>query len=323
MDAAKDKAIEEGQNIQQESPQLDEKDKHRVLIEALSLAVNVTGNQCFDHHVCTENHPGGSRLQMELEQRWNDLVLATTSDKVKKDHLLPTSEATVSWLQKIYALYTEPRRHYHTVVHLWEMFDLLDIVIAKLSVPKWYVPMAWSVFFHDAIYDPKSNRNEKDSAELFRGFVDDCMADAIDKKTFSSVLTMILATEKHKVILPREVSKPMSEDEKLEDIMMQKHFLDVDMAVLGKQRDSYMKYAALIRKEYEFVPHDVYCRKRAEILESFLDDKSGTDNDSSMDNTSEKNYIYLTESFGGAFEDRARENLRNEINLLRNNTIPG
>ena len=322
MDAAKGKIIKAGQNRQQESPQLNEKDEHHNLIEALSLAANVTGNQCFDHHVCTENHPGGSRLQMELEQRWNDLVLATTSDKVKKDNLLSTSETTVSWLQQIYTLHTEPRRHYHTVVHLWEMFELLDIVIAKLSVPKWYVPMAWSVFFHDAIYDPKSNRNEKDSAELFRGFVDDCLAEAIDKKTFGSVYTMILATEKHKVILPSEVSEQMSEEEKLEDIMMQKQFLDIDMAVLGKQRDSYMKYAALIRKEYEFVPHDVYCSKRAEILESFLDDKSGTDNDSSTDSTSEKKYIYLTEFFRGAFEDRARENLRNEINLLRNNTIP-
>ena len=55
------------------------------------------------------------------------------------------------------------------------------------------------------------------------------------------------------------------------------NFLDADMAVLGKQPAAYDHYAALIRKEYQHVPHDTYCEKRADILESFLGEGEGGD----------------------------------------------
>jgi len=188
-----------------------------LLIEALSKAAHVAGNKCFDHTNCSESHPGCSSLRSKLEQRWNDLVRATASstsstgntdhdgiseEQATKDGRLPSAKSSASWLEQIYDRHTEPGRHYHTVVHLWEMFELLDIVIANVSAPKWYVPMAWSVFFHDSIYNPRSNRNEKDSAELFREFVDTCMGPAMDKVTLDTAMTMILATEKHKVIPP-------------------------------------------------------------------------------------------------------------------------
>jgi len=307
----------------------------QILIEALSRAAHVAGNKSFDHNICTENHPGGSSLRTKLEKRWSNLVLATASstsgteisdlegisENANNDDHLPTSS---SWFQNIYDRHTEPERHYHTVVHLWEMFELLDIAIVKLKAPKWYVPMAWSIFFHDSIYDPKSNRNEKDSAELFRGFVNARMATAMDKITFDTAVTMILATEKHKVILPNTGSGTASIEDEQEEITMQEYFLDIDMAVLGKHRDAYFEYAALIRREYEFVTHDVYCSKRAEILETFLIGTSNSaHNDSDSNHTSTKKWIYLTESFRGAFEDAAKENLRDEIELLRNNNIPG
>lgn len=210
--------------------------------------------------------------------------------------------------------------------------------------------MAWSVFFHDAIYDPKSNRNETDSAELFREFCgcDDDEDDeeeegqnkkqqdhqqaiidgssmttiAMNKVTFDAAMTMILATEKHEVILPPTTTTTEEDGA----IAMQKYFLDVDMAVLGKHKKAYRMYAALIRKEYSFVPHDVYCSKRAEILETFLNGNSNSNGDSNNNidtSTTKKKHIYLTQAFREAFENRARENLREEIKLLRKNVIPG
>lgn len=331
MNTTKGEAFNIDQNQQQGEPLRDGKDE-RILIDALSRATNVAGNQSFDHKISGENRPGGSRLRMELEQRWNDLASSSSTSSTDRPRnggntegsidCLTSSVTPSSWFQRIYDRHTEPGRHYHTVVHLWEMFELLDIVIESLNKPKWYVSMAWSVFFHDSIYDPKSSRNEKESGELFRLFVNDCMSKSMDKNTFDTAMTMILATEKHKVILPSESSRSMSKTEELEETKMQKHFLDIDMAVLGKQKDAYFTYAALIRKEYEFVPHDVYCSKRAEILNTFLYGNSGN-SDSCMDKAVQKKNIYLTESFRGAFEDRARENLRNEIEFLRKNTIPG
>ena len=304
MDATIDKTCTEDKKQKQGDA---ENDHVPVLTRALSRATKVAGNQSFDHNLSTGNHPLGEVLRKDLERRWNDLVASSA--------LQLTGDKSTSWFRRIYELHTEQGRYYHTVVHLWELFELLDILIESLETSsKWYVAMAWSVFFHDAIYDPKSNRNEKDSAELFRAFVEDCMETAMDTTVFDAAETMILATEKHKVMTPSEASRTLSEKDELEEIRMQKHFLDMDMAVLGKENEAYLKYAALIRKEYEFVVHDVYCSKRAEILETFLGDKS---------EAGDKKCIYLTESFSGAFEARARENLRNEIRLLRSNTIPG
>jgi predicted metal-dependent HD superfamily phosphohydrolase len=342
MSQTKGKICEEDHNEQQYKLRRKEQqgDRDRLVIEALSSAEHVAGNKSFDQNIVTENHQGGPSLRTKIEQRWNHLVTATavsnssstghtdhggiSKQKSNKDDRLPTFETSSSWFQQIYDRHTEPGRHYHTVVHLWEMFELLDIVIANLSAPKWYVPMAWSVFFHDSIYDPKSNRNEKDSAELFRDFVDSCMGTAMDKVTFDTALIMILATEKHKVILPRTRSGPTSKEDEEEEIAMQEHFLDIDMAVLGKHGDAYFKYAALIRKEFEFVPHDLYCSKRVEILDTFLVGNCSTaDNDDSSNNANGNKHIFLTDAFRGAFENRARENLRNEIELLRRSTIPG
>mmetsp|Transcript_24139 Transcript_24139/g.50968 ORF Transcript_24139/g.50968 Transcript_24139/m.50968 type:complete len:309 (+) Transcript_24139:37-963(+) len=288
------------------------------LSRALSEAIHVAGNESFDPCNGCEHRPGGADLRDRLEERWNELILSTSGGTGKSK-----TEATDAWFQKIYEKHTEPGRHYHTSVHLWEMFELLDVVIAcngngnrkcrsSFSASKWRVPMAWSVLFHDSIYDSKSSRNEKDSAELFREFVLVDKAIAMDGAMFDAVLAIILATEKHEVIAKRGVDVETD----AEFIVVQKHFLDIDMAVLGKHKKAYLKYAALIRKEYEFVPHDVYCSKRAEILETFLG--SGSTN-ASM----ETKHIYLTDAFREAFENRARVNLREEIDLLRKNTIPG
>ena len=96
-------------------------------------------------------------------------------------------------------------------------------------------------------------------------------------------------------------------------------FLDADMSILGKDTNTYDKYAASIRKEYEFVDRSVYCEKRAEILTSFLPSTS-----SSIDEKKKKQhmYIYATEKGRELWEMQARENLKREINMLRQGLIP-
>ena len=232
-----------------------------------------------------------------------------------------------------------------------------------------------ATFFHDAIYDPKSTTNEKDSATLFRQFCQEWI-EASETTTNTScttspttaaavqpqqaslssscsplppepnliisnviqevITTYILATEKH-AVLPIEIPTSLNQlsyscgdDEENrgtptlssnciteEDLSMfmsyQDLFLDIDMSVLGKELSAYLAYANCIRKEYNFVPHDVYCEKRSEILQSFLSNNSGDNND---------NCIYKTHVMRAALEDRARDNLQQEINLLKQKKIP-
>ena len=202
---------------------------------------------------------------------------------------------TDQWFDRLISQHNQVGRHYHTSVHLKEMLDYLNILEegAAISDQQHKAILRLAVFFHDAVYDPQSSTNEKDSANLFEQFTREVGRKILGASTVDTVITCILATQRHKVI-PGEVT------------MLQEFFLDIDMAVLGKKMHAYRSYAALIRKEYHFVPHAIYCEKRAEILESFLNGKQ----------------IYLTTVMSCALEKNARQNLRDEIESLKQGKIP-
>ncbi len=117
-------------------------------------------------------------------------------------------------------------------------------------------------------------------------------------------------------------------------------FLDADMSILGRDSIRYDNYAASIRKEYGFVEKSQYCDKRAEILESFLPLMMNTDEADAITSTRSAtltqsiendmkskmkerhhNYIYATDGGRALWEDRARLNLRREIDMLRRGVI--
>jgi predicted metal-dependent HD superfamily phosphohydrolase len=204
------------------------------------------------------------------------------------------------WFHRLWQLHTQDTSHYHTPVHLLEMIGYLYIVLeyqhrhntdsppTTLEEDNDEQAILLSIFFHDAIYNPKSATNEEDSAAFFESFAHESkMTQSLQAK----VSTFILATKAHKVSEHNSASLAL--------------FLDLDMAVLGKEAHAYMAYASLIRKEFNFVPHHTYCEKRAEVLDTFLKNAA----------------IYGTMLMRQALEERARSNLRNEIALLRKGTI--
>lgn len=244
-------------------------------------------------------------LRNELKREWDasfqelDEIQANgNKDKLDK------------WFDKLFQQHNETGRYYHTTVHLMEMMRYWNAVVAEdLSLSKHSLAICFATFFHDAVYDPKSSTNEEDSAKLFEEFCSDAMgiqqipsddADNRVAKVASLVLTLILATKKHEVILNEALSDA--------EIDLQKMFLDIDMSVLGKHENAYLAYAGCIRKEYSFVETSVFCEKRAEILTGFLE---------------EKKQIFLSDLFHKASEAQARSNLKREIELLKQGSIPG
>ena len=54
-------------------------------------------------------------------------------------------------------------RHYHTLIHLGEIFARLDGRYTSLQQPR---QLAFATFFHDSIYEPTAKDNELRSAQV-------------------------------------------------------------------------------------------------------------------------------------------------------------
>jgi predicted metal-dependent HD superfamily phosphohydrolase len=234
-------------------------------------------------------------LRQTFEHATKELLGESAKDKL---HLCV--EVQRKWFDKLVELYCEKHRAYHTLVHLEEMFGYLHHLSSHMSTitdARNAAVLTLSVWFHDAIYNPRSATNEQDSAKLFLDYSRELLDEGKQEDESSSaslkerVMDCILATESH-----QHVEKVDTCEEERAMVLL---FLDVDLSVLGKTTAAYAAYARGIRHEYDFVPHDTYCEKRAAILEDLCDTA-----------------IYFTPTMRTDVEEQARSNLQNEISHL-------
>ncbi|PUA28362.1 MAG: hypothetical protein B0W54_18050 [Cellvibrio sp. 79] len=198
--------------------------------------------------------------------RWQHLMLA-----------LGIGGNPETYLQLI-AAYSESHRHYHTGAHVDACLKHLDQVrllanhSAEIEIALW---------FHDAIYKPRSSSNELDSANWCCSFL---MANEVDAEVIARVHQLIMATC-HNVA-------SSSNDEQL--------LVDVDLAILGAPENIYWQFEDNVRKEYKWVPGFIFRAKRKEILDGFL----------------QRERIYNSDYFFQTLEQQARINLRAAIARL-------
>ena len=176
-------------------------------------------------------------------------------------------------------MYSEPHRHYHNQHHIADCLHEFDGVRHLAREP---VAVELAIWFHDAVYDTRAGDNEEHSAELAKDWLKksntpDALADAVGQ--------LVLATKHHDGSL--HVDAPL--------------LVDVDLSILGQMPERFREYEAQIRAEYSWVEQELFCEKRAEILERFL----------------ARERIYGTEKFSGRCELRARRNLRESIAALQ------
>jgi len=183
-------------------------------------------------------------------------------------------------------------RHYHTNVHLFEMFEWLDYLLGDLPAV-----VVFAVLFHDVVYDAKSGRNEEDSAEAWRMFFvevkglagcggDSCGGEEVDGFA-DKVYDYIIQTKAHKVL-------------DNSDGVLQA-FIDADMAVLGKRWDAYLAYSKLVRLEYAYIPDADFRVGRCNFLKKTVEGGGR---------------IFATETMYGLLEERAKENMGREGEML-------
>jgi len=170
--------------------------------------------------------------------------------------------------------YSDDTRFYHDKSHIVECLRNFQLYRSKAEHPS---EIEIAIWFHDVIYDTKASDNEEQSAV----FAERALVEAsAQKDSVNRVVDMILATKTHQV---------SSNDSKL--------MVDIDLGILGTPRDVFEQYDQNIRKEYHWVPSEVYLPGRANVLRSFI----------------EREAIYHTKEFYDLYEVQARKNLERKI----------
>jgi predicted metal-dependent HD superfamily phosphohydrolase len=176
-----------------------------------------------------------------------------------------------AWHDRLVKAYGEPQRAYHSLQHLGECLCVLDEAKAHIQQPDLIEMALW---FHDAVYDPKSGENEALSAAM--------ALEALGHSDAAhEVARLIMLTKSHQ---PGE-----GQDDAW--------IIDIDLAIFAQSPERVMEYERQIREEYAWVPDEIYREKRAEILAGFL----------------KREPIYQTTWARERFEARAKEGLRTLI----------
>ena len=144
------------------------------------------------------------------------------------------------------------------------------------------VILQFSIWFHDYIYDPQAQDNELQSAVYAERKLNELN---ISPDTIQLVKTIILSTKNH---------QPLTTN--INNLI----FLDMDLSILGRSKDKYLKYSQAIRQEYIWLSDLEYQKGRKKVLTNFL----------------AKKRIYFTEFFHQKLEAQARKNLEWEIKKL-------
>jgi len=208
----------------------------------------------------------------------NDLERALSTHWTSTWSDLGLAEPSRSVLDELLVRYSEAHRAYHTTQHLGECFESFASAREGAEHPG---EVGLALWFHDAIYDPRSSDNEARSADWAERVA---AAAGASGERLARVRDLILAT--------RHSARPDGGDAGLT--------VDIDLSILGASAERFDEYEAQVRREYAFVPEAAFGPARARILEGFV----------------ARERIYTTAFFRERLEARARLNLRRSIAQL-------
>ena len=148
-------------------------------------------------------------------------------------------------LADLVARYSEPHRRYHDLSHLDACLHLFDEHRSLAARPG---EVCAALLFHDAVYDPTRDDNEVLSAALSRTALSAASIEARDR-----IARAIEATRTHESAGDPDVAL----------------VLDLDLSILGAERETYDAFERAIRAEYVHVPDDAFRVGRRAVLERF------------------------------------------------------
>ena len=180
--------------------------------------------------------------------------------------------------QRLLDAWSEPQRHYHTLQHLNECLSQFAPVRHLGRHP---AEVELALWFHDAFYEPRRHDNEERSA-----------AWAVEATASAGVAPEVGRRVSGLVMLTCGHEPPTDVDGQL--------LVDVDLSILGAERERFDESDEQIRREYAHVPDADFRTGRSKILAAFL----------------ARPRLYCTGHFHALLEARARDNLRHSLDKL-------
>lgn len=256
-----------------------------------------------------------SSFAISTVKEWWDQLSNDLSDAIRVTDVSSATQFLCRWKEPVWTMvashYGESERQYHTLDHIFEM---LKVFHSFKKCNRWRRPVEveLAIYFHDAVYDPKSKTNEDDSAKLFCHLWRESGL-SLSQIDPDIVVDLIMRTRVHSL----EGVDPQS------DTAL---FLDLDLAILcrpmmNKLEDdedglraehdalsisngiSYAEYADRVRKEYKHVCDADFIAGRAAFIRSFL--------------STHRDHVYASQEFREhGCCDKARANLLLEVGLL-------
>jgi predicted metal-dependent HD superfamily phosphohydrolase len=206
-----------------------------------------------------------------LSERFTSLLLRLGAT----DNGTPLGEALL-------AAWSAPGRAYHDLRHLEDCLVQLDYAEA---IPTTRDLVEAALWFHDAVYDPRSGDNEARSA----AWAAEAMpAVGIRLEVADQIARLIRLTAGHARV-PDPAGQLMC---------------DIDLSILGRPVELFDSYDRRIRAEYAWVPEDAYRAGRARVLGDLM----------------RHDPLFQTPAFRQRFEAQARLNLRRALAALGQST---
>lgn len=176
--------------------------------------------------------------------------------------------------QELRAHYSEPGRSYHTPKHVQFCLSHFDEVRDLLQ---WPDSVELAIWYHDIIYDPRADDNERRSADYFRRHAGPSLEDALVRR----VVQLIIATEHREV--------PDDPDEAF--------MVDIDLASFARPWRDFCSDSDRVRAEFPQMGDAEFTRGQARFLQSLLD----------------REHFYATAFFQERYEAMARSNVSRRL----------
>jgi predicted metal-dependent HD superfamily phosphohydrolase len=155
-----------------------------------------------------------------------------------------------------------------------------QLLLCKPLINDWD-SLVFALCYHDIVYNPRKKDNEEQSAVL-----------AAKRLSTIKYLPAKLALCSQHILATKLHTASRNNDTNL--------FTDADLSILGSDSLSYFEYTRQIRKEYSIYPAFMYKPGRKKVLQHFL----------------QMERIYKTDHFFNLFEQQAKKNMSEELQLL-------